>query len=499
MPQQDSSRSQAHLLILQEELKILREKNQQLQQQLETSQQRHREIEQRLALHPISGLPTHYMMEAQIQELLSAAEKDSFHSYAFVLIQLGPAYDMVKRTMKSSVAEWVLYQLSQRLNLLLATDDHIFHTRENEFLILRRYDEDSVLTSFLTLIQHQVSEPHIFSGFNLTLESWIGVSLYPQHGVDRSALLHGADIALGHCQELKAPFIIFDVSLEKRVLEKMELQNAIIKAIEAPALKAIGHQFELYFQPKLTVQRQGQVWSVKGIQAEVLLRWNHPTKGQIQPSQFIPIAEETGLIMPIGKWSLYQVVQQLKDWDETAFREVHLAFNVSARQFRSHDLVEIFQKAIRKHKAVVEKLTLEVTETSLFEDPLEAEQILKAFKNFGLKISVDDFGTGFSSLSHLHKFTLDEIKIDQSFVRGLPENPQDLAIVRSLISIAKELNLHIVAEGVETLSQLEELADLGCQTVQGFLISRPLPRAAFESFVHKLQKNGHCLELTSPL
>ncbi len=495
MPQHDSSRSEARLLILQEELKILREKNNQLQQQLENSQQRHREIEQRLALHPISGLPTHYMMESQIQEILSDAEKASFQGYAFILIQLGPAYDMVKRTMKSSVAEWVLYQLSQRLNLLLSSNDYIFHTRENEFLLLRHYEEESVLTSFLNLIQHQVSEPHIFSGFNLTLESWIGVSLYPQHGVDRSALLHGADIALGHCQELKAPFVLFDVSLEKRVLEKMELQNAIIKAIEAPALKAIGHQFELYFQPKLTVQRQGSSWTVKGIQAEVLLRWNHPSKGQIQPSQFIPIAEETGLIMPIGKWSLYQVVQQLKDWDATTFQEVHLAFNVSARQFRSQDLVEIFQKTMKKHKEVVKKLTLEVTETSLFEDPLEAEKILKAFKNFGLKISVDDFGTGFSSLSHLHKFTLDEIKIDQSFVRGLPENPQDLAIVRSLISIANELNLHIVAEGVETLPQLEELADLGCQTVQGYLISRPLTRTGFENFVHRLQQNGRCLEL----
>jgi EAL domain-containing protein (putative c-di-GMP-specific phosphodiesterase class I) len=218
----------------------------------------------------------------------------------------------------------------------------------------------------------------------------------------------------------------------------------------------------------------------------MLMRWNHPTRGSISPSRFIPVAEETGLIMPIGKWSLYQVVRRLATWKTNALRGVSVSINISPRQFRSSELVEMLEKHVSGEPGLRERLVLEVTETSLFEDPFLAMESLGQFKRLGLKVSVDDFGTGYSSLSHLHKFTLDEIKIDQSFVRGFPDNPQDVAIIRSLVSIARELDLALVAEGVERPEQVRELYNLGCRTIQGFVAAMPMAEGDLLRFVEDL-------------
>ena len=229
------------------------------------------------------------------------------------------------------------------------------------------------------------------------------------------------------------------------------------------------------------------MWTVLSLNAEMLMRWNHPTKGSISPSRFIPVAEETGLILPIGKWSLYQIFRKLQDWSNTPLAKVAVSVNVSPRQFRSNDLVELLEKSVAGQTELSSRLVLEVTETSLFEDPFLAIQTLSEFKRIGLKVSVDDFGTGYSSLSHLHKFTLDEIKIDQSFVQGFPESPQDVAIIRSLASIAKELNLNLVAEGVERPEQVDQLYRLGCHTIQGFLAAKPLKEAELLDYVRELE------------
>jgi EAL domain-containing protein (putative c-di-GMP-specific phosphodiesterase class I) len=314
--------------------------------------------------------------------------------------------------------------------------------------------------------------------------------LFPQDGQEKSELLHYADVALGFAQENKKHAALYRSDLEDQVIEKMELQNAIIKAIEAPALQEIGQQFELYFQPKVTLRSVGSEGAeVASLGAEMLMRWNHPTRGIVAPGRFIPVAEETGLIMPIGKWSLYQVFRRLQEWRTTALKSVAVSVNISPRQFRSSELAELLHRNLMEDPSLTAKLILEVTETSLFEDPFLAMQSLSEFKRLGLRISVDDFGTGYSSLSHLHKFTLDEIKIDQSFVHGFPETAQDVAIIRSLVSIAKELNLNLVAEGVERWEQVEQLFELGCRTFQGFVMAKPMDEARFLNFAEDLEKS----------
>jgi|GEM_PF-1301981 len=476
------------IALLESEVKLLQERNLKLSQKLQQQAQRHNDIERRLNLHPISGLPTHYRMDQDVPVLLDKWKSDPSIKVAFVLIELDSHFDMIKRTLKASVGEWILYQIAERLKELTGEDGWLYHTRDNEFLLIRPLETASDLRLLLKSVTSRIAEPHLFSGFNLMLGSHIGVSHFPVDSIEKSALLHYADVALGYAQEEKIPSATYKVDLEERVVEKMDLQNAIIKAIEAPALKEIGQQFELLFQPKLTLQRgPNEMWTVLSLNAEMLMRWNHPTKGSISPSRFIPVAEETGLILPIGKWSLYQIFRKLQDWSNTPLAKVAVSVNVSPRQFRSNDLVELLEKSVAGQTELSSRLVLEVTETSLFEDPFLAIQTLSEFKRIGLKVSVDDFGTGYSSLSHLHKFTLDEIKIDQSFVQGFPESPQDVAIIRSLASIAKELNLNLVAEGVERPEQVDQLYRLGCHTIQGFLAAKPLKEAELLDYVRELE------------
>ena len=486
---------QRTIQLLEAEVSLLKERNLKLETKLERQSQRHVEVEQRLNIHPISGLPTHYRMDQELPALLEQWARTPEIKVAFLLLQLDSKFEMVKRTLKPSVGEWVLYQISERLKDLTA-DGWLYHTRDNEFLLVRRFETTSELHVFIRSVGAKVAEPHLFSGFNLMLGSHTGVSQYPQDGLEKSVLLHYADVALGFAQEQKQLVAIYQSDLEQQVIEKMELQNAIIKAIEAPAMREIGHQFDLFFQPKLTLKScgDGEI-HVETVGVEMLMRWNHPARGAISPGRFIPVAEETGLIMPIGKWSLYEVVRRLDRWKKTALKDLEVSVNISPRQFRSSELLELLEKHVSSQPELSQKLILEVTETSLFEDPFVAMESLAEFKRLGLKVSVDDFGTGYSSLSHLHKFTLDEIKIDQSFVRGFPENPQDVAIIRSLASIAKELDLHIVAEGVERMEQVTELFSLGCRTIQGYLAAKPMSEKELVKFIEKLNAAGGVLKV----
>jgi EAL domain-containing protein (putative c-di-GMP-specific phosphodiesterase class I)/GGDEF domain-containing protein len=478
---------QQAVLLLEQEVQLLKERNLKLSQQLERQAQRHQEVERRLNLHPVSGLPTHYRMDQDVPLLLDKWKDQPDFTVAFLLIQLDSKFEMIKRTLKASVAEWILYQISERLREVTGETGWLYHTRDNEFLLIRPFRTQTELRILMKTVGAKIAEPHLFSGFNLMLGSHTGVSQFPADGFEKSALLHYADVALGYAQEQSQAVALYRADLEDRVIEKMELQNAIIKAIEAPALKEIGQQFELFFQPKLTLAaRDDGRFRVEAVGAEMLMRWNHPTKGPIPPSRFIPVAEETGLIMPIGKWSLYQVVRKLRRWKTSSLKDVSVSINISPRQFRSSELVELLDRHVAEDISLASRLVLEVTETSLFEDPFVALESLTNFKRLGLKISVDDFGTGYSTLSHLHKFTLDEIKIDQSFVAGFPENAQDVAIIRSLVSIAKELNLNLVAEGVERMDQVTELYRLGCRTIQGYVTGKAMSEADLAVFVDNL-------------
>ncbi|MBN1241178.1 MAG: EAL domain-containing protein [Spirochaetales bacterium] len=464
------------------EILRLKDENEHLRSRLDA-------LERKLSLQPQSGLPTHFRLESELERWIEARNADA--GFAVLIVQLGPNYATVRKTLRTSITEWLLYQTGCRVQALLREEDRVFHTREHEFVLLLPALKGKPLLAFLKKLLSSLSEPHVFAGFKIALQVSAGAAFWPEHADDKSELLHRADIAVGLAAERREAFVLFKDEHLERAIERLELQNDIIRAIESAAIRDIGEQFSLRFQPKLFASAlEGDELVVERVEAEALIRWNHPDRGQLQPSVFIPLAEETGLIQPIGKWLIYQVARRLAEWKTGPLRETSLSLNLSARQFRSEDTIETLEGLVRMAGFDPSRLVVELTETSLFEDPDAAARILERFARSGFRVSVDDFGTGYSSLSHLHRFPLNEIKIDRLFVENLEKNRHDRVIIRSLVGIARGLELDLVAEGVERAEALRALWDMGCRGFQGFLIAKPLDAAEYEIFVAKLQAGG---------
>ncbi len=446
-------------------------------------------LERKLSLQPQSGLPTHFRLESELERWIETRDPEA--GFAVLIVQLGPNYATVRKTLRTSITEWLLYQTGCRVQTLLRAEDRVFHTREHEFVLLLPSLKGKPLLAFLKKLLSSLAEPHVFAGFKIALQVSAGAAYWPEHADDRSELLHRADIAVGLAAERREAFVLFKDEHLERAIERLELQNDIIRAIESAAIRDIGEQFSLRYQPKLFASAlEGDELVVERVEAEALIRWNHPGRGQLLPSLFIPLAEETGLIQPIGKWLIYQVARKLAEWKDGPLAETGLSLNLSARQFRNEDTIETLEGLVRMVGFDPSRLVVELTETSLFEDPDAAARILERFAAAGIRVSVDDFGTGYSSLSHLHRFPLNEIKIDRLFVENLDRNRHDRIIVRSLVGIARGLELDLVAEGVERAESLRSLWDMGCRGFQGFLIAKPLNAAEYETFVAKLRERG---------
>jgi predicted signal transduction protein with EAL and GGDEF domain len=311
------------------------------------------------------------------------------------------------------------------------------------------------------------SRPFMVNGQPIHLAASVGVALCPGDGEDPADLMQKADLALYAAKaEGRATFCRYDVSLD----EKMRAR----RAIEAGLRTAIAEgQLELHYQP-LVDAATGCITS-----AEALVRWNHPERGLIPPVEFIGIAEETGLILPLGEWVLRTACAEAATWPAN----MGVAINLSPVQFREKSLVDIIAAALESAGLAADRLDLEITEGVLLSDEQGTMQTLNELVALGVRVSMDDFGTGYSSLSYLRKFPFDKIKIDQSFVSQLPEDDESAAIVRAIITMAKCLGMATTVEGVETQAQFAFSVDAGCDTLQGYLISRPLPSAALASFV----------------
>ncbi|MEI6874966.1 MAG: GGDEF domain-containing phosphodiesterase [Spirochaetota bacterium] len=478
---------------LTEELDRLRSENDRHSKRIE-------QLERRISLQPQTGLPTHFRLEIELESIIERCKAESDRKgFSLLILQLGENYAAIRKTLKTSVSEWILYQTGSRISGLLRPEDRLFHTHENEFVLVLPKLKGERLADFLRSLLPRLAEPHIFSGLNLTIGMSIGAAYWPEHGADRSPLMHHADIAAGAAAGRKNSFALFKPELLSHAVEKIELQNAIIKAIEKNGLERIGEQFFLLFQPKIQASAlEGDTLIIESIEAEVLIRWRHPDRGVLSPTLFIPLAEETGLILPLGKWLIYQSARKMAAFMSSGVPCTGLSVNLSARQFHSTDAVEVLATALSRNEVDPGYLTVEVTETGLFDDPEMAAKILGKFNDLGVKISMDDFGTGYSSLSHLHRFPLHEIKIDRQFIEDLPDNKQDQIIVRSLVSIARGMELSLVAEGVEKAEAVRMLWDMGCRGFQGYLFAKPLSEEDFAAFCARIAADGMTWSLADP-
>jgi EAL domain-containing protein (putative c-di-GMP-specific phosphodiesterase class I) len=314
--------------------------------------------------------------------------------------------------------------------------------------------------------------PFLIEGHEISISASIGISVYPNDGTEVDDLIKFADIAMYRAKERgRNTYLFYSNDMNVRSIEKLQMESNLRRAIDRKELL-------LHYQP------QADIHTGEMTGAEVLIRWQHPERGMVSPGQFIPIAEETGLIVRIGRWVMDQAVAQNKAWQDKGLPIMKLAVNLAAQQFHPA-LTDEVSSILLEHDLSHEYLELEITESMVMHNPDQVVDMLKNMEKMGIKTSLDDFGTGYSSLSYLKRFPIYKLKVDQSFVRGLPGDEDDAAITRAIIGMGKSLGLRVIAEGVETREQLEFLRAEGCDEIQGYLFSKPIPPEEFEKLLDK--------------
>ena len=370
-----------------------------------------------------------------------------------------------------SFGDALLVELSKRLVGSLRAEDTISRLGGDEFVLLLPGIDSHGVEAVVQKLMHLINEIYRIGELELNITTSMGIAVFPEDGEDLETLSKNADSAMYRAKrEGRNTYRFFTPEMQARSARHLELVNALRCALEKG-------QLTLHYQPQVSIASE----DVIGIEA--LLRWHHPDMGQISPVEFIPVAEETGLILSIGEWVIRSAVMQLKSWHQLGFHGLRMAVNLSAVQFRHGDLPNTVTRILQEADLAPEFLELELTESVAMHDPEGAIGIMKHLHERGVRMSIDDFGTGYSSLSYLKKFYVYKLKIDRSFVRDIHTDPEDKAIVSAVIGMANSLGLKTIAEGVETAEQLEFLRQQGCGEVQGYYFSEPLPAMQFEEFM----------------
>jgi EAL domain-containing protein (putative c-di-GMP-specific phosphodiesterase class I) len=325
-----------------------------------------------------------------------------------------------------------------------------------------------------------LATPFTLAGKTIHSGTSVGVAMYPADGNDSATLLRHADTAMYAAKSQgRGNFQFFSSAMNQATHDRLLMENRLAQALEK-------QEFELY------LQAQVETASGKVIGAEALLRWHHPELGMVSPDRFIPIAEESGLILPLGDWVLRRAAQLLVRWREHGLGHLRLAVNLSARQCRGGSLLPLLDRLLADNGIAPELLELEITESAAMQDPERSRTLLKELRSRGIKVAIDDFGTGYSSLSYLKQFELDRLKIDRSFVKDIETDPNDAVIVGATIALAHSLGLEVIAEGVETEAQRVFLCSKGCETAQGYLFAKPVPLQQFEALAAEDVLSGAC-------
>lgn len=381
--------------------------------------------------------------------------------------------DRLKRinsTLGHSVGDKLLFKISERLyNSSLKEKYFIVRTYEDEFnIIINNISFDKKLISNIEGILQTIRSPFIVDDVELYISASIGVSLYPDNGLDVDILVRSAEIAVNYSKGLGGDcYTFYENNLNRKSLYDLEIAQGLIKAIEK-------NELSLQYQPKINLINN----SLDGMEA--LLRWKHGKLGYISPVDFIPIAEETGMIVRIGEWVLKEACIQNRKWQDAGYKSMRVAVNLSAKQLQKQDFLQMVKRILNETKLDPKSLELEITESSAINNFETTNILLKKLRRMGIHISMDDFGTGYSSLNYLKDIYIDSIKMDRSFIRDITINPSNMAIACTIINLAHMLNLKVTAEGVETNEQLSFLREHKCDYVQGYIFSKPLSTAEFE-------------------
>jgi diguanylate cyclase len=449
-----------------------------------------RRIRERPAAHPVNagaryatthdaltGLPNRLAVLEVAGETI-AKSRSAETRFALLVLNVD-RLKSVNDSLGHEAGDRLLCELAARLRAVLRRGDVLGRLAGDEFTVLAREIHDAHDAQIvIDKVQAAVAKPFAIGTQDVHVSLGIGVSMYPQDGPTFELLLRRAETAMRYAKHsARGSFRLYAAEMSSVADERWALETDLRHAL------ALG-QLEVHYQPKVDIATN-RVRS-----AEALIRWRHPVRGLVPPGVFIPVAEETGLIVAIGEWVLREACRQVRAWLDAGVSPVRIAVNLSARQFRDHDLAAVVRCALEDARLEPGYLELELTESAVMHDAEQSAATLETLSTMGVHISIDDFGTGYSSLSHLRRFPLDKLKIDRSFVRELLSNPDDVAIVTAIISLAHGLRLRVVAEGVETADQLQFLRDLGCDQYQGFYCSPAVPPDEFATLLQRLRERS---------
>jgi diguanylate cyclase (GGDEF)-like protein len=408
----------------------------------------------------LTELPNRVLFRRELQEALARARRADEET-AVLCIDLDH-FKTVNDTLGHPIGDALLQSVAERLRRCVREGDSVARLGGDEFAVVQGGPNLPTGASELAdRVVAAMAEPFVIQGHQVVIGASVGIAVSPIDADEPDELLKKADMALYRVKaEGRGGFHFFEKAMDERLQARRTLELDLRHAVAAG-------QFELHFQPLMNLAT-GRVGC-----CEALLRWRSPDRGLVSPADFIPLAEEIGLIVPLGEWVLREACRQAVQWPA----QVRVAVNLSPAQFRSRNLLSVVMSALSGSGLPAERLELEITESVLLQDNAANLGVLHSLREVGVRISMDDFGTGYSSLSYLRSFPFDKIKIDQSFVRDLPTDPDALAIIKAVTSLGASLGMSTTAEGVETADQLEELKRQGCDEIQGYLISRPVPAA----------------------
>jgi diguanylate cyclase (GGDEF)-like protein/PAS domain S-box-containing protein len=416
-----------------------------------------------LAYHDaLTRLPNRALLLSRLRQAIAHTQR-SDETLAVMFLDVD-RFKTINDTLGHPAGDTLLQQIGHRLTETLRIGDTVARAGGDEFLILvpglhSAEDAGPVAEHVLA----SLSAPFIVSGQTLRVTGSVGLAICPRDASDVESLIKYADTALYLAKEQgRNTFRFFSPELDARVRARMHLENDLHQAVER-------EEFVLHYQPQI------ELASGRIIGVEALLRWLHPQRGLVAPAAFIPTAEETGLILPIGEWALRAACRQAAAWQESARQRLRVAVNISGKQLNGADIVGVVRRTLAETHCDPRMLGLEITESAVMEDPRDAIRVIRSLHEIGVEVTIDDFGTGYSSMAYLKRFALDRLKIDATFVRGTPEDKDDVAIVQATIALARQFRLRVTAEGVETAAQRAFLRAHQCDAIQGFLISAPLP------------------------
>jgi diguanylate cyclase (GGDEF)-like protein/PAS domain S-box-containing protein len=417
----------------------------------------------------LTGLPNRTLLHDRLEQLVAVSHRGK-HKFALLFLDLD-RFKYVNDSMGHATGDKLLQTVAQRLLECVREGDTVSRIGGDEFVVLLRETDAKGAAHVATKILDSLAVAHDIGGQQISTYASIGISVYPDHAEDADTLVKHADVAMYHAKdEGRNNYQFFAPEMNYHANRLFSMEKDLRLALERD-------EFSLHYQPQVDLG-SGRVCG-----AEALLRWKHPDKGYISPAEFIPVAEETGQIIPIGEWVLRSACAQLAEWRRQGMAAFPVAVNLSIRQLRQPALAQRVAEVLEETGLHPHDLELELTEGIMMGDTEAAMVFLAQMHELGVRLSIDDFGTGFSSLSYLKKLPLDRLKVDQTFVRDIETDESDAAIVRSIISLGHRLKMRVIAEGVETLEQLDFLRVRGCDEIQGYYFSRPLPAEEFARFI----------------